>query len=123
MSAFADTPVQVIGGGLAGAEACWQLARRGVRSVLFEMRPETPTPAHRTRKLAELVGSNSGRSDDAEHNAVGLLQEAMRRAEERIRMRASDMDLERAVASLRRSQARLRVAQRRRTRPTAPPGG
>ncbi len=80
MAAFADTPVQVIGGGLAGAEACWQLARRGVRSVLFEMRPETPTPAHKTRKLAELVCSNSFRSDDAEHNAVGLLHEEMRRA-------------------------------------------
>ena len=80
MAPFADNPVTVIGGGLAGAEACWQLARRGLRSVLFEMRPETPTPAHRTRKLAELVCSNSFRSDDAEHNAVGLLHEEMRRA-------------------------------------------
>ncbi len=80
MAAFADTPVQVIGGGLAGAEACWQLARRGVRSVLYEMRPETPTAAHKTQKLAELVCSNSFRSDDAEHNAVGLLHEEMRRA-------------------------------------------
>ena len=79
MALFPDNPVQVVGGGLAGAEACWQLARRGVRSVLFEMRPETPTPAHRTRKLAELVCSNSFRSDDAGHNAVGLLHEEMRR--------------------------------------------
>ncbi len=80
MAAFADNPVMVIGGGLAGVEACWQLARRGVRSVLYEMRPETPTAAHKTQKLAELVCSNSFRSDDAEHNAVGLLHEEMRRA-------------------------------------------
>ena len=80
MASFANTPVQVIGGGLAGAEACWQLARRGVRSVLYEMRPETATAAHKTAKLAELVCSNSFRSDDAEHNAVGLLHEEMRRA-------------------------------------------
>ena len=80
MAAFANTPVQVIGGGLAGAEACWQLARRGLRSALREMRPDTPTPAHKTHKLAELVCSNSFRSDDAEHNAVGLLHEEMRRA-------------------------------------------
>ena len=80
MAAFANTPVQVIGGGLAGAEACWQLARRGVRSVLYEMRPETATAAHKTDRLAELVCSNSFRSDDAEHNAVGLLHEEMRRA-------------------------------------------
>ena len=80
MTAFADNPVQVIGGGLAGAEACWQLARRGVRSVLYEMRSETATAAHKTDKLAELVCSNSFRSDDAEHNAVGLLHEEMRRA-------------------------------------------
>ena len=65
---------------MAGAEACWQLARRGLRSVLYEMRPETPTPAHRTDKLAELVCSNSFRSDDTGHNAVGLLHEEMRRA-------------------------------------------
>ena len=80
MAAFADTPVQVIGGGLAGAEACWQLAQRGVRSALYEMRPETATAAHKTDRLAELVCSNSFRSDDAEHNAVGLLHEEMRRA-------------------------------------------
>ena len=80
MASFANTPVEVIGGGLAGAEACWQLARRGVRSVLYEMRPETATAAHKTDKLAELVCSNSFRSDDAEHNAVGLLHAEMRRA-------------------------------------------
>ena len=80
MAAFADNPVTVIGGGLAGVEACWQLARRGMRSVLYEMRSETATAAHKTDKLAELVCSNSFRSDDAEHNAVGLLHEEMRRA-------------------------------------------
>ena len=80
MAAFADNPVQVIGGGLAGAETCWQLARRGMRSVLYEMRSETATAAHKTDKLAELVCSNSFRSEDAEHNAVGLLHEEMRRA-------------------------------------------
>ncbi len=80
MAACADIPIQIIGGGLAGAEACWQLARHGVRSVLHEMRPETLTPAHKTRNLAELVCSNSFRSDDVEHNAVGLLHEEMRRA-------------------------------------------
>ncbi len=80
MAAFTNAPVRVIGGGLAGAEACWQLAQRGMRSVLCEMRPETTTAAHKTDQLAELVCSNSFRSDDAEHNAVGLLHEEMRRA-------------------------------------------
>ena len=74
-------PVHVIGGGLAGAEACWQLARRGRPSVLSEMRPSTPTDAHRTDLLAELVCSNSFRSDDAHSNAVGLLHEELRRAD------------------------------------------
>ncbi len=73
-------PVHVVGGGLAGSEAAWQLARLGVPTVLHEMRPERPTPAHVSGRLAELVCSNSFRSDDAEHNAVGLLHEEMRRA-------------------------------------------
>ncbi len=73
-------PVHVVGGGLAGSEAAWQLARLGVPAVLHEMRPERPTPAHVSGRLAELVCSNSFRSDDAEHNAVGLLHEEMRRA-------------------------------------------
>ena len=73
-------PVHVIGGGLAGSEAAWQLARAGVPAVLHEMRPARGTEAHRTDGLAELVCSNSFRSDDAEHNAVGLLHEEMRRA-------------------------------------------
>jgi methylenetetrahydrofolate--tRNA-(uracil-5-)-methyltransferase len=73
-------PVHVIGGGLAGSEAAWQLARRGVPVVLHEMRPVRATAAHRGGGLAELVCSNSLRSDDAEGNAVGLLHEEMRRA-------------------------------------------
>ena len=72
-------PVHVIGGGLAGSEAAWQLASRGVPVVLHEMRPVRKTEAHSTEKLAELVCSNSFRSDDAEYNAVGLLHEEMRR--------------------------------------------
>lgn len=73
-------PVHVIGGGLAGSEAAWQLARRGVPVVLHEMRPVRPTDAHATDNLAELVCSNSLRSDDVEYNAVGLLHEELRRA-------------------------------------------
>ena len=64
-------PVHVIGGGLAGSEAAWQLARAGVPVVLHEMRPERGTDAHQTDDLAELVCSNSFRSDDSESNAAG----------------------------------------------------
>src|SRR6266545_4307498 len=71
--------VHIIGGGLAGAEAAWQLAARGVPAVLHEMRPLRTTAAHKTSALAELVCSNSFRSDDPEHNAVGLLHAEMRR--------------------------------------------
>ena len=71
--------VHVIGGGLAGSEAAWQLAARGIRVVLHEMRPVRGTAAHKTDGLAELVCSNSLRSDDRETNAVGLLHEEMRR--------------------------------------------
>jgi methylenetetrahydrofolate--tRNA-(uracil-5-)-methyltransferase len=74
------TPVHVIGGGMAGSEAAWQIASAGVPVVLHEMRPVRSTPAHHTDGLAELVCSNSFRSDDWEHNAVGLLHEEMRRA-------------------------------------------
>jgi methylenetetrahydrofolate--tRNA-(uracil-5-)-methyltransferase len=73
-------PIHIVGGGLAGSEAAWQIARRGLPVVLHEMRPERPTDAHKTDKLAELVCSNSFRSDDAMNNAVGLLHEEMRRA-------------------------------------------
>jgi methylenetetrahydrofolate--tRNA-(uracil-5-)-methyltransferase len=72
--------VHVIGGGLAGSEAAWQLARSGVPVVLHEMRPVRQTEAHKTGALAELVCSNSFRSDEWETNAVGLLHEEMRRA-------------------------------------------
>ena len=71
-------PVNVIGGGLAGCEAAWQLVHRGVPVILHEMRPVRQTEAHLTSNLAELVCSNSFRSDDAEKNAVGLLHAEMR---------------------------------------------
>lgn len=70
--------VNVIGAGLAGSEAAWQIARRGIEVRLFEMRPERMTPAHATSRFAELICSNSLRSDRLE-NAVGLLKEEMRR--------------------------------------------
>lgn len=73
-------PVHVIGAGMAGSEAAWQLARTGVPVVLHEMRPAVKTDAHQTDGFAELVCSNSFRSDDHEQNAVGLLHEEMRRA-------------------------------------------
>jgi methylenetetrahydrofolate--tRNA-(uracil-5-)-methyltransferase len=71
-------PVHVIGAGLAGSEAAWQLASRGVPVHLHEMRPVTATAAHKTDGFAELVCSNSFRSDDALNNAVGLLHAEMR---------------------------------------------
>jgi methylenetetrahydrofolate--tRNA-(uracil-5-)-methyltransferase len=72
-------PVTVVGGGLAGSEAAFQLAEAGVPVRLFEMRPIRRTEAHQTDRLAELVCSNSFRSDDMYGNAVGLLHEEMRR--------------------------------------------
>src|ERR1041384_647433 len=72
-------PIHIIGGGLAGSEAAWQIASRGVPVVLHEMRPVQGTAAHKTESLAELVCSNSFRSDERETNAVGLLHEEMRR--------------------------------------------
>jgi len=73
-------PVHVVGGGLAGSEAAWQIAACGVPVVLHEMRPVRGTDAHKTASLAELVCSNSFRSDDAETNAVGILHAEMRLA-------------------------------------------
>ncbi|MBN9067394.1 MAG: methylenetetrahydrofolate--tRNA-(uracil(54)-C(5))-methyltransferase (FADH(2)-oxidizing) TrmFO [Rhizobiales bacterium] len=73
-------PVHVIGGGLAGSEAAWQIAEAGAPVVLHEMRPVRGTDAHKTDGLAELVCSNSFRSDDAGTNAVGLLHAEMRLA-------------------------------------------
>ena len=81
--------IHIIGGGLAGSEAAWQAAEAGARVVLHEMRPLRPTEAHQTDALAELVCSNSLRSDDAENNAVGLLHEEMRRAGSLV-LRAAD---------------------------------
>jgi methylenetetrahydrofolate--tRNA-(uracil-5-)-methyltransferase len=81
--------VHIVGGGLAGSEAAWQVAHAGARVILHEMRPERMTEAHRTDGLAELVCSNSFRSDDAANNAVGLLHAEMRRLGSLI-MRAAD---------------------------------
>src|SRR6201992_2662496 len=82
-------PVHIVGAGLAGSEAAWQVTKTGVPVVLHEMRPERMTEAHRTDGLAELVCSNSFRSDDAANNAVGLLHAEMRRLGSLI-MRAAD---------------------------------
>ena len=81
--------VHIIGAGLAGSEAAWQVAERGVDVLLHEMRPARMTEAHRTDGLAELVCSNSFRSDDAANNAVGLLHAEMRKLGSLI-MRAAD---------------------------------
>ena len=81
--------LHIIGGGLAGSEAAWQAANAGISVVLHEMRPDRMTEAHRTDGLAELVCSNSFRSDDAANNAVGLLHAEMRRLGSLI-MRAAD---------------------------------
>ena len=75
-----DIAVNIIGAGLAGSEAAWQLAERGIKVRLYEMKPQNFSPAHKNEDFAELVCSNSLRSDDYEHNAVGLLHEEMRRA-------------------------------------------
>src|ERR1044072_7441054 len=72
------TPIHIVGGGLAGSEAAWQIANAGVPVILHEMRPVRGTEAHKTDGLAELVCSNSFRSDDAATNAVGLLHQEMR---------------------------------------------
>ncbi len=82
-------PIHIIGGGLAGSEAAFQAAEAGAEVVLHEMRPIRPTFAHQTEALAELVCSNSFRSDDWQNNAVGLLHEEMRRADSLI-MRSAD---------------------------------
>jgi len=81
--------IHVIGGGLAGSEAAWQAAEAGAQVILHEMRPVQKTDAHQTEDFAELVCSNSFRSDDYEHNAVGLLHEEMRRCGSLI-LRAAD---------------------------------
>src|SRR5436190_7034619 len=78
-SPISPRPVHVVGGGLAGSEAAWQLAEAGVPVVLHEMRPVRGTDAHQTDRLAELVCSNSFRADDWTGNAVGLLHAEMRK--------------------------------------------
>ena len=88
----ASSPVHVIGGGLAGSESAWQVARRGVPVVLHEMRPSRSTAAHKTAKFAELVCSNSFRSDDAQTSAIGLLHAEMRRLDSLV-MRAADLNM------------------------------
>ena len=80
--------IYIIGAGLAGSEAAWQAAKRGVKVVLYEMRPDKMTPAHKTGKFAELVCSNSLRAASLE-NAVGVLKEEMRRLDSLI-MQAAD---------------------------------
>src|SRR4051812_8192734 len=74
---MAEKTVNVVGAGLAGSEAAWQLAKRGINVKLFEMRPVRQTPAHHTDKFAELVCSNSLRANTLT-NAVGVLKEEMR---------------------------------------------
>src|SRR5471032_3275396 len=81
--------LHIIGGGLAGSEAAWQAAEAAVAVILHEMRPGRGTEAHQTDSLAELVCSNSFRSDDAANNAVGLLHEEMRRSGSLV-MRSAD---------------------------------
>src|SRR5262245_35986768 len=90
--------IHIIGGGLAGSEAAWQAASRGVRVVLHEMRPVRPTAVHKTSRLAELVCSNSFRGDTLD-NAVGLLKEEMRRLGSLV-MRAADANRVPAGAAL-----------------------
>lgn len=79
-SSSSYSPVHIIGGGLAGSEAAWQIANAGIPVIIHEMRPVRGTDAHKTQGLAELVCSNSFRSDDAETNAVGVLHAEMRLA-------------------------------------------
>ncbi|MDP1974362.1 MAG: FAD-dependent oxidoreductase, partial [Alphaproteobacteria bacterium] len=89
MSKSINTPVHIIGGGLAGSEAAWQLLKRDIPVIMHEMRPTQKTFAHITNNLAELVCSNSFRSDDHSENAVGLLHHELRALDSLI-MKAAD---------------------------------
>ena len=100
--------IRIIGGGLAGCEAAWQAASRGVAVTLHEMRPVRATEVHRTDRLAELVCSNSLRSDKLD-NAVGLLKEEMRRLGS-IVMRAADATRVPAGAALAVDRERFAAA-------------
>ncbi|MBO5284515.1 MAG: FAD-dependent oxidoreductase, partial [Alphaproteobacteria bacterium] len=84
-----ELKANVVGAGLAGAEAAWQLAQRNINVTLYEMKPLKRSPAHKTDLFAELVCSNSFRSDDYVNNAVGLLHEEMRRVDSLI-IKAAD---------------------------------
>jgi methylenetetrahydrofolate--tRNA-(uracil-5-)-methyltransferase len=86
-------PIHVIGGGLSGSEAAWQITRRGVPVVLHEMRPVRSTAVHKTAGFAELVCSNSFRSDDAQASAIGLLHAEMRRLSSLVMGAADDHKL------------------------------
>lgn len=77
---MSEKAIHIIGAGLAGSEAAWQIAKRGLKVIIHEMKPLKFSPAHRSANFAEMVCSNSLRSDDFEHNAVGLMHEEMRRA-------------------------------------------
>ena len=81
--------INIIGGGLAGCEAAFQISKYGIPINLYEMRPKVKTEAHKTDFLAELVCSNSFRSDDKEFNAVGVLHEELRMADSLI-MKTAD---------------------------------
>src|SRR5918995_919421 len=110
-------PIHVIGGGLAGSEAAWQIASAGVPVVLHEMRPVRQTEAHQTDGLAEMVCSNSFRSDDAENNAVGLLHQEMRALDSLV-MRAAEKHRVPAGSALAAS-ASMRCPTIRRSSPPA----
>ena len=75
-----ELKANVIGAGLAGAEAAWQLANRGISVTLYDMKPQKYSPAHKSDNFAELVCSNSLRSDDSTNSAIGLLHQEMRLA-------------------------------------------
>ena len=81
--------MHIIGGGLAGCEAAYQISKFGIKTFLYEMRPKVKTEVHKTNLLAELVCSNSFRSDDKIYNAVGVLHEELRLSDSLI-MRAAD---------------------------------
>ena len=83
--------INIIGGGLAGCEAAYQISKFGIKVDLYEMRPKIKTEAHKTKFLAELVCSNSFRSDDKEYNAVGVLHEELRIADSLI-MKIADLN-------------------------------
>ena len=99
---MSENRVTVIGAGLAGSEAAWQLANRGVAVDLYEMRPVKSSPAHQTDQFAELVCSNSLRAGNIE-NAVGLLKEEMRRLGSLIMECADDLCVEKAGVAMEES--------------------